>query len=268
MSTDLIHWTRLPPPVRPNRTDPRQWYDHSGSYDGGVSLLPPTLGGPTIVYDVIECAIRRSTGKCGGPAYVGCKCINDTDPEAGTPMDPPWMGVARPVNTSDPYLLEWAKDPSNPINFTGGPGTGGANPGSIWWNDRLKHFNLLALSHAGGGGASASGGGAAAAAVGLPMRGPLTTGTMFRYETTDPTFHNWTRKGVFAGKHSGMGGQWFMRLPPTVDGSTPPPGTPTHIITSGDGGGFAFGDYDEATDEFVAAPAAWTQVSTQLTRLA
>ena len=145
VSKDLIHWTRLPPPVRPNQSDPKQWYDHSGSYDGGVSLLPGSLGGPTIVYDVIEC---RS---CIKP---GCKCIwgNGTAcagpcpaPDGGliaplpaaqvgasAPMDPPWMGIARAANASDEYLLVWEKDSNNPINFTGGPQTGGANAGSIW----------------------------------------------------------------------------------------------------------------------------------------
>ncbi len=46
VSKDLIHWTRLPPPVRPNRTDPNQWYDHSGSYDGGVSIIGPPAAIP------------------------------------------------------------------------------------------------------------------------------------------------------------------------------------------------------------------------------
>ena len=149
------------------------------------------------------------------------------------------------------YLMQWEKDPSNPINFTGGPQTGGANAGSIWWNDKLNHFNLLALSH------SSKGSSAASLATTYNRhrhsngneREPLTTGSNFRYETTDATFHNWTRTEVFS-SHGGEGGQWFMRLPPTVDGAPPPPGTPTHIITSGDGGQFAFGDYDKATDQF------------------
>ena len=64
-------------------------------------------------------------------------------------MDPPRMGLARAINNSDPLLLEWRKDARNPFNFTGGPSTGGANPGSIWWNEELGHFNLLALSHGG-----------------------------------------------------------------------------------------------------------------------
>eukprot|EP01045_Picozoa_sp_COSAG04_P015621 COSAG04_NODE_1246_length_7582_cov_2.322555_9_plen_192_part_01 len=172
----MIHWTRLPPPVRPNRTDPAQWYDHSGSYDGGVSLLPAALGGPTIVYDVIECRSCK---------LEGCLCINGSEAlTAAAPMDPPWMGIARPLNSSDPYLLTWEKDPQNPINFTGGPQTGGANPGSIWWNEQLEHFNLLALSH---GGAE----GEAAATALAPEVG--TMGKMYRYETRDRTFHNWTR---------------------------------------------------------------------------
>ena len=114
MSKDLVHWcawlsskkrhtscllfarrTRLPPPVRPNATDPKQWYDHSGSYDGGVTLLPLVQGGPTIVYDVIECKINCTKR----PKMQGCKCAPGTDPNTtlgvDSPMDQPWMGIAR-----------------------------------------------------------------------------------------------------------------------------------------------------------------------------
>jgi hypothetical protein len=262
VSKDLIHWTRLPPPVKPNQTDRAQWYDHSGSYDGGVSIVgtPAATPGPTIVYDVIECKIRMPNPKFK-VCPPGCKCIpNATVAGAGSggggggggerlraPMDPPWMGIARPTNVSDPYLLEWAKDAANPINFTGGPQTGGANAGSIWWNEQLSHFNLLALSHGAGEA------GRLLPGDGDPRAGaPQTMGKMYRYETTDATFHNWTRKEVFS-QHSGEGGQWFMRLPRTVSGGAPPPGSPTHILTSGDGGAFVFGNYHASNDSFVEA---------------
>ena len=255
ISTDLIHWKRLPPPVKPNRTDERQWYDHSGSYDGGVTLLPESQGGPTIVYDVIECQINCTnkvkfpTGvACPGP-HCGCRCW----PSAAGPgklgtsqtMDPPWMGIARAANTSDPTLLRWVKDPLNPINFTGGRDTGGANPGSVWYNAEQKHWNLLALS---------------------PNHAEL-MGNMYRYQSLDPRLHNWTRMNLFAkGAHggpSGMGGQWFMKLPQTLDGSTPPPGSPTHILTAGNGGAFAFGNYEPTNETFVAADEkVWSRCST------
>jgi hypothetical protein len=251
-----MHWTRLPPPVRPNQTDPAQWYDHSGSYDGGVTLLPDSQGGPTIVYDVIECKSCVKPGckcvwgngtACSAPCPTGQLAPDGTAVltpplDVGAPMDPPWMGIARAVNTSDKYLLEWAKDPLNPINFTGGPQTGGANPGSIWWNEELRHWDLLALSH----------GDSEQARV--EVFHPDIMGKMYRYETEDPAFHRWTRKEIFA-QTSGNGGQWFMRLPQTVDGSPPPIGSPTHILTSGDGGGFRFGDYHESNDSWVPATA-------------
>ena len=209
-----------------------------------MTLLPAALGGPTIVYDVIECRSCK---------LEGCLCINGSEAlTAAAPMDPPWMGIARPLNSSDPYLLTWEKDPQNPINFTGGPQTGGANPGSLWWNEQLEHFNLLALSH---GGAE---GGTAVTAL-APEVG--TMGKMYRYETRDRTFHNWTRQEVFS-SHSGNGGQWFMGLPRTVDGTPAPAGSPTHILTSGDGGAFAFGDYHEANDSWVPAPAEWSVSNT------
>ena len=131
------------------------------------------------------------------------------------------MGIARAKNASDEYLLEWEKDPRNPIHFTAA-GRRVRNPGSIWWNPVLQHYDLLALSH----------GGNKDAALGTALMGK-----MYRYQTTDTNFHNWTRMEVFA-QASGMGGQWFMRLPKTVDGSPVPIGTPTHFITSGDGGAF------------------------------
>ena len=102
-----MHWTRLPPPVRPNRTDPKQWYDHSGSYDGGVTMLPDSLGGPTIVYDVIECKSNGNGTACAAPCPAGgpggglTPALPEVAAGVGAPMDPPWMGIARASNTSD-----------------------------------------------------------------------------------------------------------------------------------------------------------------------
>ena len=48
-SADLVHWTRLPPPIRPS-ADPHEWYDSKGSYDGSVSMLPAEQGGPVILF--------------------------------------------------------------------------------------------------------------------------------------------------------------------------------------------------------------------------
>lgn len=97
VSEDLAHWTRVPPPLVPNATDPAQWYDAHGSWDGSISLLPE---GPTILYDVVEGA---PPGTLGG--------------------DPPTMAIARAKDADDPYLVEWVKDPRNPIDWNGTTGT-------------------------------------------------------------------------------------------------------------------------------------------------
>ena len=107
--------------------DPKEYYDARGSYDGSVSLLPPEQGGPVIIYDAMP----------------------DPPPD-GLGDDAGWMAVARAKNASDPYLIEWVKDPGNPIwfddggNSTGQPKNGPVFPSEIWEND--GHFNFLAAS--------------------------------------------------------------------------------------------------------------------------
>ena len=54
ISKDLIHWQRLPSPLRPNLTDPAQWYDAKGSWDGSLTLLPKAQGGPVIVCKYLD----------------------------------------------------------------------------------------------------------------------------------------------------------------------------------------------------------------------
>lgn len=61
VSRDLMHWQRLPSPVAPS-TDPAEWFDAGGSWDGSLTMLPPNEGGPVIVYDVIEGVAPTCTG--------------------------------------------------------------------------------------------------------------------------------------------------------------------------------------------------------------
>ena len=127
VSSDLVRWTRLPPPIRPS-ADPHEWYDSKGSYDGSVSMLPAEQGGPVILYDAMH-----------GPRPNGSRLGDDRG----------WLAVARPQNASDPYLVDWVKDRRNPCYIheqgagggTGQPADGPVFPSAIWRSG--DHFNFL-----------------------------------------------------------------------------------------------------------------------------
>ena len=95
VSTDLIHWKRLPPPVRPD-DDPKHWYDAYGSFDGSAAILPGL--GPVILVDNI------------GPAEP-----------PGANDNPGCQGLSWPVDLDDAELTHWRKDPLNPLNVTNLP---------------------------------------------------------------------------------------------------------------------------------------------------
>eukprot|EP01049_Picozoa_sp_SAG25_P006488 SAG25_NODE_490_length_7426_cov_3.764706_8_plen_355_part_00 len=208
---------RLPPPVRPS-SDPQEWYDSRGSYDGSVSMLPPEQGGPVMLYDAMH-GLRP----------------NGTLLTSGAGDDPGWLAVARPKNASDPYLVEWVKDPRNPVWFDLGDGTsstgqvgGAVFPSTIWKSG--DHFNFLSKGD--------------------------------RYVTRNPTFLNWTlvrsnssqnpdgrfmregSAGTGQARRGEEGGAWFVRLPNTTEGEKPPKGSPTHAANIFVGNQFALGDYD------------------------
>ena len=124
VSTDLARWTRVPSPLVPNASDPLQWYDAGGSFDGSVTALPESEGGPTILYDVIERAPPDASSA----------------PPGGLGYDPPTMGVARAANASDAYLVEWVKDARNPIDWNGT--AGGSDPSGLWRSG--DHWNFAA----------------------------------------------------------------------------------------------------------------------------
>ena len=195
VSTDLMHWTRLPSPIVPNRTDPKQWYDAGGSYDGSVTILPEADGGPVIIYDVIEV----------GP------------PPSGLGDDPPTMGVARAADATDPYLVDWIKDPANPIDFDGTAGS--SFPSSVWYNEINGYWNLLAHT--------------------------------YRYESPNSSFHVWRRKEQILDHHvADLGGQWFLALPPPPEGVDAAVGAPTHAVNTRAGELYIFGNYSAADETF------------------
>ena len=218
VSLDGIHWRRLPPPVRPS-TDPAEWYDARGSYDGSISLLPESEGGIVMLYD----AMHNGTGPPNGSLAVG--------------DDEGWLAVARPKNSSDPFLEVWSKSERNPVWFDAGEdGTGQVGgavfPSGIWKSG--DHWNFLSKGD--------------------------------RFFTKDPSFANWTRwRGadpeteVFMREGSGgtgeagrgeEGGQWFVKLPNTTEGKPPPAGSPTHAANIFVGNQFALGDYDEMNESW------------------
>eukprot|EP00937_MAST-01D_sp_MAST-1D-sp2_P001545 g1545.t1 len=234
VSTDLVHWKRLPPPVQPNRTDPAEWYDAKGSFDGSAAILPDL--GPVILYDTIGPFSPPTPAPVAGVA-------------AAPPLrdNPGCQGLSWPVNPQDPELTHWRKDAHNPLDF--GPdfkcgefakNTAGAFPGGIW------------RSNASGAGAGGSG----------HVYSYLSFG--YRFESSDPSLHEWRKvEPQFLSNTSRMehNGQWFVRMPGTVDGAPPPAGSPTHLVSCGGGAEFCLGFYDEprqAWADFVYHPASPT----------
>ena len=104
VSTDLVHWKRMPSPVHPD-TDPRHWYDAKGSFDGSVAILPGK--GPVLLYDTI--------GRFTPPPPPLASAGPVRDSRAGYLDNPGCQGLSWPLNLSDSELTHWSKDPRNPI---------------------------------------------------------------------------------------------------------------------------------------------------------
>jgi sucrose-6-phosphate hydrolase SacC (GH32 family) len=191
VSKDLAHWTRLPPPIEPNKNPTGvphpDWYDAHGSWDGSLSV-PNDWNGitePVVIMTTVEGSKppRRYTPK----AFRS----NNANRSAGMAVG---MAVVRPTNASDKFLLSWTKDAANPIQFSSGALTTPYDtPGQVCKNG--DHWNFVILGQ--------------------------------RYTTKDETFHNW---GVAPGpkflNYGENGGQWFSKLANLADGSSPPKGSP------------------------------------------
>lgn len=158
ISADLIHWQRLPPPIQPLGLK---------TWDGSVSFLPNDDGGPVILYDAQDGKLDPVTDRLA-------------------PSDRAILGVARPANTSDKYLMTWTRDAHNPVVFDGAPTD---FPGQIWKSG--DHWNFVGQGN--------------------------------RYQSNTSSFHSWRNMGSFVGigEH---GGQWWLETPKQVNGSAPPPG--------------------------------------------
>lgn len=163
MSTDLVHWSRKSSVLSPN-----------GDWDGALTILH---GKPVIMFDcfsVADCKppppLNASVAASKAPAslhehHQRQREVGDKEVWARIRTgDPPIVGVARPVDPSDPNLTKWEKDPANPITVSGSHGAY-AGPSTIWQSPN-GNYNML-------------------------MGGGSRGGTA-RYESSDPTLHNWT----------------------------------------------------------------------------
>jgi hypothetical protein len=213
VSDDFTSWSELPTIIPP------------GGWDGSLTLLRQPNGSvaPLILYDCTS--------------IKGCKPAgdDDNDDESGGGAggsgnsivgmgDPPIVGVARPVDPSDPNLTSWVKDARNPIYIAGSPSTY-SGPSNIWRRQDGKYDFVMILGH--------------------------TTGL---FQSSDPTMHNWTLVNPkFFPKRGGGGGQFFP-LPAPGGG----PSGFTHMLQAdfeSDGTEFmAVGTYDEATESITNVP--------------
>ena len=124
VSRDLVHWTRLPPPIVPNFNPTGvphpDAYDAHGSWDGSLSV-PHAWNGIT------------------EPVVLMTACSSQwCHPGVG-------MAVVHPTNASDPFLLNWTKAANNPVAFENGSAITSAydTPGQIWRNG--DHYNFLVV---------------------------------------------------------------------------------------------------------------------------
>ena len=187
VSHDLVHWTRLPPPIVPNMNPTGvphpDWYDAHGSWDGSLSIP------------------RDASSFPGGNGITEPVVLMTAVPGPAPPNTPPTvkdhitMAIVRPTEASDPFLLNWTKDANNPIHYKTAAGAKGTistpfdTPGQIWKNG--DHWNYLVMGN--------------------------------RYTTKDPTFLSWglaPGKSSFASRENG--GQWFSKIANLKDGSCAP----------------------------------------------
>jgi hypothetical protein len=250
VSHDLAHWKRLPSPARPGK----EWYDSRGSFDGSAAILPGK--GPVILVDNIGPFTPPSPpdlayGATDNPGCQGLSWPDDlTDPELTY-----WCvsyicssrqgqgGVGASSLTRSVYLqllycrissnytaarCPRHKDENNPIVIDNLPcgsrvkNTAGAFPGGIFQNG--DHWNYLSFG--------------------------------YRFASTDASLHDWHMvEKQFLSNSSARenGGQWTLRVPATPPGTKAPPGTPTHMVSCGDGSRFCLGDYHLKNESWVDA---------------
>ena len=219
VSKDLIHWTRLPPPIVPDTNPtgvplkpPGMWYDHHGSWDGSLSIPRDDTtfpGGNGIAAPVV--LMTAVPSKTDRPPGMNTSQVLDIT-----------MAIVRATDATDPFLLSWTKDAANPISYTNGSDhtltTAFDTPGQIWKSN--DHWNYLVMGE--------------------------------RYTTRDPTFMSWglaPGNSTFASRENG--GQWFSKLANQKDGTAPPTGSPGWMMNVGGGNRFALGEYYKDNETWV-----------------
>ena len=102
----MVKWARLPSALSPN-----------GDWDGSLTVLD---GKPVILYDCYNIPDCLPPNKTAVGKRMPAAIAAPPFPPLGSNLgDPPHVGVARPVDPSDPNLTVWSKDPHNPISFPG-----------------------------------------------------------------------------------------------------------------------------------------------------
>ena len=219
-SRDLVHWRRLPDAIAPPPQGVHSYDSHDGDCDGWVSLPRHSgFNAPLLTF--------------GPDCARGLSGANDA----------PRVAVARPANTSDPFLTKWQKDVSNPILFADGSPPCSFS-GSVWRHAGDANYSMICavnqLHNAWGRYTTSD----------ASLHGP--------WDLADPSFATW--HGAKNQSRTGLGSisaPSFVPLPPPrradapadaessrEDGAAAP--APTHMINALGGRGFYLGVYDEA----------------------
>lgn len=202
VSNDSVRWYRVKPAL--GRGPVNSSWDHDGPCDG---TLTPQEGagsaGPVILYGP-DCADRlpKTGGSGSGDGSVVRAGLGDY----------PRIAVARAVDPSSPYLLDWRKDPSGlPVSFDGPPCS---FPGRVWHSDVGPYFNMLCSFGQGKSWARYT---------------ASNTSSLLRWKLADQHFTNVV---------GGGGGALFHAIP------NAPANGPTHLINGNTGSEFWLGNYD------------------------
>jgi len=249
VSTDMARWTKVMLSSNPRHGQPA--IAGPSGWDGSMTILPSIDNGqPIALFDCIpgNDAVGIKSASCSNyssPTTTETATTTTTPRHPLTFGDPSFIGIARPIDASDPNLTAtWRKDARGHIsvlNETGGTAIGFSGPSPVWRaaNGEYRMVMTYGRGHTG------------------------------MFCSTDPTFFNWTVcKDMFYPDRD-AGGAMFLSLPPPPPPPPPPPARSekverststvatipfTHMlfgVTPGLGKGVAaLGIYDDANRSF------------------
>ena len=210
VSDDLVHWRRVKDAIQPtNASDKYDWHD--GDCDGTVTL---DSGGYS------DAPIMTFGPDCGRDLAVN---------------DAPRVGVARPVDPTDPLLLDWKKDDvNNPIEFAEGSPPCSFS-GRVWKEASAPGVvNMICCINS-----MANAWGRYTTPESPNLHGP--------WNLTDASFATWHGpKGETKAIGSISAPAW-LPLPPASNGEVVKAKRPTHMINGGGGAAYYIGVYDPKT---------------------